>query len=120
MGHVWPCALNFRIRCTFVAGRQGDVSGCSGQADMSVAVPGGLRAGKGDGQVLVAGWWQQTDRPAHHVLFLREKQVLFFPCARVCPCDYEMSAKSHYMLLSQARLGFLHGNLHSCKSDCYS
>lgn len=87
---------------------------------MSVAVPGGLRAGKGDGQVLVAGWWQQTDRPAHHVLFLREKQVLFFPCARVCPCDYEMSAKSHYMLLSQARLGFLHGNLHSCKSDCYS
>jgi len=122
-GRVWPRALHFRICCTLVAGRQGDVSGCSGQTNVTVAVPEGLRAGKGGRQVLVAGWWQQADRPVHHFCFFREKQVLFPspPCARVCPCDYETSAKSHYVPLFLSDMPwFLHRNLHSCKSDRYS
>lgn len=105
-GRVWPRALDFWICCTLFAGSQSDVSGWWGWASMPVAAPRGPRAEKGDRQVLVSGWWQQTDWPVHHIMFLRGKQMLFFPCASVCPCNYEMSAKSHYMLCSLMHLGF--------------
>lgn len=46
---------DFRMCCTFLAGRQGDVLGCSGQTDMTGAVPEGLRAGTGDSQAGMQG-----------------------------------------------------------------